>query len=375
MKKKTEDWTVEEPKNKAWKLLNYLRSRVINYLVHKILNTKNKNIHSLSILPSNYVKHINNSNADIVHLHWIQNEMLSIEDISKIKKPIVWTLHDMWAFCGAEHYTNNNRWQKGYNYNNRPTFKIGFDLNKWTWKRKKKSWRNSIQIITPSNWLANCARQSKLMSNWQISVIPYPIKTDIFKPLNKKNVRKQLNLSTNKSIILFNALRGQRDHRKGFDLLVKALNHFKNNQKSKSFELVVVGQSKPKSPLNLSFSINYMGHIYDDLSLNLIYNLADVVIIPSRQDNLPLVALEAQACGIPVVSFNVGGLSDIIDHKKTGFLAKAFDTKDLANGIKFFLDQRESKILRKRIRKKMLEQYSFSTVAEKYKLIYKKILK
>ena len=115
---------------------------------------KTNNLISLpAILPSSWIKKINESTADIVNLHWTQHEMLSISDISKINKPVVWTLHDMWGFCGAEHISWDDRWEKGYNKNNRPTHESGFDLNKWTWKRKIKYWKKPIQIITPSNWL------------------------------------------------------------------------------------------------------------------------------------------------------------------------------------------------------------------------------
>ena len=109
----------------------------MRYVVRILLETKNKIVHSISIMPSTWVRHINNSDADIIHLHWTQNETISIKDLSKIKKPIVWTPQDMWAFCGAEHYTTDKRWSEGYSSSNRPDYESGFDLNRWTWQRKK----------------------------------------------------------------------------------------------------------------------------------------------------------------------------------------------------------------------------------------------
>ena len=108
--------------------------------------------------------------------------MLSIADIGKIKKPIVWTLHDMWAFCGAEHYSQVDRWRSGYNKKNRPTYESGFDINRWTWLRKLNHWHKPIHIVSPSNWLANCVRESKLMNNWPVSVVPNLLNTDNWKP-------------------------------------------------------------------------------------------------------------------------------------------------------------------------------------------------
>jgi glycosyltransferase involved in cell wall biosynthesis len=373
--KESDDWTVEDLNSKIGKVLNKLRRRVINYSLIKMLKTKNKIIHSPSVLPSNWVKHINNSDSDIVHLHWIQNEMLSIKDISKIKKPIVWTLHDMWAFCGAEHYTNDNRWREGYYPNNRPNYESGFDLNRWTWNRKKKYWNKPIQIVTPSTWLAKCVNKSALMKSWPVSVIANPIDTDQWTPMNKKNARQLFDLSPDANLILFGAAGGGKDPRKGYDLLLSALKYLKADNKIKKIELVVFGQSKPKSQLDLGFPVHFSGHLYDDLSLSALYSAADVMVVPSRQDNLPNTAVEAQACGTPVVSFDIGGLPDIIQHQKTGYLAKAFDTRDLANGITWVLEQNGSNKLGNNAREQALEKFSEKKIAEDFVSIYKKLCK
>jgi glycosyltransferase involved in cell wall biosynthesis len=373
--KESDDWTVEDLNSKIGKVLNKLRRRVINYSLIKMLKTKNKIIHSPSVLPSNWVKHINNSDSDIVHLHWIQNEMLSIKDISKIKKPIVWTLHDMWAFCGAEHYTNDNRWREGYYPNNRPNYESGFDLNRWTWNRKKKYWNKPIQIVTPSTWLAKCVKESALMKSWPVSAIAYPIDTDQWTPMNKKNARQLFDLSPDANLILFGAAGGGKDPRKGYDLLLSALKYLKADNKIKKIELVVFGQSKPKSQLDLGFPVHFSGHLYDDLSLSALYSAADVMVVPSRQDNLPNTAVEAQACGTPVVSFDIGGLPDIIQHQKTGYLAKAFDTRDLANGITWVLEQNGSNKLGNNAREQALEKFSEKKIAEDFVSIYKKLCK
>jgi glycosyltransferase involved in cell wall biosynthesis len=363
----------KKPYDKIEKKLRKLR-RYITWPLLKTIKTTIPIHHSISLLPSNWVKRINESDADIVNLHWIQREMLSIEDISKIKKPIVWTLHDMWAFCGAEHYTNDNRWREGYNFNNRPSYESGFDLNKWTWRRKQKYWKNPIQIITPSLWLANCARESKLMSNWPVSVVANPLNTEVFKPMDKKIALKKLNLPNNVPLILFGALGGDKDHRKGFDLLIKALEHLKNEIKVEDMEIVVLGQSKPKSSPNLGFPIHYMGCLNDDISLRLVYSSVDAMVIPSRQDNLPNMGVEAQACGIPVIAFNIGGLPDIVEHKKTGYLAEPFNTEDLANGIMFIIDQSKTKQLANNARERAIKKFSEKRISEAYLKIYEKLL-
>ena len=372
--KKSNDCTVENFNNKIGEILNKLRLRIIHHFFVKMLNTKNKIIHSPSVLHSSWVKYINNSDADIIHLHWIQNEMMSIKDISKIKKPIIWTLHDMWAFCGAEHFTDEERWREGYYINNRPNYESGFDLNRWTWNRKKKYWKNPIQIATPSTWLAKCVKESALMKSWPISAIPNPINTDQWKPVEKKNARQFFNLSQDAKLILFGASGGGENPRKGYDLLLSALECIRVEKKIKNFELVVFGQSKPKSPQSYGFPIHYLGHIDNDLSLRSLYSAVDTMVIPSRLDNLPNTAVEAQACGTPVVSFDIGGLPDIVDHRINGYLAKPFDISNLAQGIDWVLNAENYSQLCKNARDKALKEFDHEVVAKKYINLYKKNL-
>lgn len=369
----SDDWTIKDPVSKLEKLFNELKPRLVNKFSNYILKIDNKTIHSPSFLPSAWVKRINESDADIVNLHWIQNEMLSIKDISKINKPIVWTLHDMWAFCGSEHYTDDFRWRTGYT-NNRPNGEIGFDLNYWAWRRKQKYWKKPMKIITPSKWLSRCVSESNLMSRCSVTTIANPINIESFKPTNKKIARNQLNLPIEKELILFSAPGGEKDTRKGFDLLLSALKRLKVSNQHNNLELVVIGQSRPKLVSDNNFPIHYMGRLHDDISLCLVYNSVDAIIIPSRQDNLPNTGVEAQACGVPIVSFNVGGLSDIIGHKKTGYLAKAFDISDLANGISWVLVNSINMNLRDNARKNSVLKFSETKVAEKYIEIYRELL-
>ena len=372
---RSNDHTVEGPNNKIEKVLNELRPRLINHTLIKMLKTENKIIHSPSVFPSKNIRYINNSNVDIVHLHWIQNEMLSISDISKIKKPIVWTLHDMWAFCGAEHYTNDNRWREGYEKDNRPNYESGFDLNLWTWKRKKKHWKTAIQIVTPSKWLSNCVSESNIMNSWPVSAIPNPIDTFYWKPLDKNSSREKLNLPKGVQLILFGALGADEDPRKGYNLLLSALEYLNNYSTNKNFELVIFGHNKIKSKMNFNFPVHYMGRLNDDSSLRILYSSADVMVIPSRQDNLPNTGVEALACGTPIVSFDVGGLSDIIDHKKTGYLAKPFDIKDMANGISWILNKDQSSQLTQCSREQAILKFSEDKIAKRYINIYENLLK
>ena len=300
--------------------------------------------------------------------------MLSIADIGKIKKPIVWTLHDMWAFCGAEHYSQVDRWRSGYNKKNRPTYESGFDINRWTWLRKLNHWHKPIHIVSPSNWLANCVRESKLMNNWPVSVVPNLLNTDNWKPKDKNLARNTLNLPLNIPLIIFGTLGANNSYHKGYDLLMKTLNDIKDDEHLKNMELVVFGKNTSKPFPKMKFPIHYIGHL-DDASLINLYSAADATIVPSRQEAFCQTASESHACGTPVVAFNIGGLMDIVEHHKTGYLAKAFDTEDFAKGIAWVLDAKNKKLLDKQSRVSAVEKFSQQVVIEQYHTVYEKSYK
>lgn len=366
------DWTVQSDKTKLAKGLARLRPQ-LGSLPRQWLRTDNPILHSPAIIPSTWSGRLNCTDADVLHLHWVNGEMLSIPDITKLGKPVVWTLHDMWAFCGAEHYTEEFRWCQGYWKDNRPSYESGFDLNRWTWNRKRKYWQKPLQIVTPSQWLADCVTKSALMADWPVRVVPYAIDTDIWQPFDQNLARKLLHLPLDVPLLLFGAVGGSRDPRKGFDLLQAALNHLRGQMPG--LQLVVFGQLAPKEPIDLGFPIHYMGHLHDELSLRILYSAADVMTIPSRQDNLPNTGLEAHACGTPVIAFNTCGLPDIVEHLKTGYLAKAFDTNDLAHGIQWLLSDRSRLMtLGLAARQRALDKWSVKVVADAYQNVYDYVL-
>jgi glycosyltransferase involved in cell wall biosynthesis len=292
--------------------------------------------------------------ADLVHLHWLGNATLSIEEIGRLTMPLVWTLHDQWAFCGAEHYTtppgpdeansSDRRYTDGYSPASRPNHEAGPDHNRRTWIRKQRAWTRPMQIVCPSNWMANCARRSALMTRWPITVIPNSIDLDTWSPVNQNQARALLRLPQDRPLILFGAVGGAADPRKGADLLLEALQRLRLQAAGtplQQVELVVFGQSRPPLPLAVGFPIHYFGRLHDDISLRLLYASADLFVIPSRQDNLPNTGLEAHACGTPVVAFRTGGLVDIVADRVTGALAEPFDTTSLANSIAWALQDNQ----------------------------------
>jgi glycosyltransferase involved in cell wall biosynthesis len=379
------DRTVHGPTSKWSKLLGKLRPHLA-VLLSNLLKTTNPVLHSPAIIPSRWASRLNHTDTDVIHMHWVNGEMLSIEEIGKLHKPIVWTLHDMWPFCGAEHYTEDFRWRTGYQIDNRPAYESGFDLNRWVWQRKRKHWKHPLHIVTPSQWLKRCARESLLMRDWPVTVIPNGLDTDEWQPVNQRLARRLLQLPTDVPLLLFGAIDGTHDPRKGFDLLLAALNHLRDEVPG--LELMVFGQSPHKPPPELNFPVHYTGYLHDNISLRLLYSASDAMVIPSRQDNLPNTGVEAHACGTPVVAFNIGGLSDIVTHRKTGYLAKALDTEDLAAGIRWVIQEQKTPRtvnhqkngldglpwLSANARKKALEYFSYSVVAQKYIELYREVI-
>jgi glycosyltransferase involved in cell wall biosynthesis len=362
------DYSVVGPSGKLVKVTTLLRP-YIGALFNRLFSRLSPIEYSSAVTPSIWPGKINAADFDLVHLHWVNSEMLSIVDIGRIQKPIVWTLHDMWAFCGAEHYAEDFRWRDGYLPSNRPAHESGFDLNRWTWQRKLKAWKKPINIVTPSRWLAECVCQSQLMRDWPVSVIPNAIDTDIWQPVDKTLARQLLWLPADVPLLLFGAIGGANDPRKGFDLLRMALKHL--NGQLNGLQLVVFGQLPPKISEDLGFPVHYMGHLHDDLSLRTLYSAADVMVIPSRQDNLPNTGVEALSCGTSVVAFEVCGLPDIVTHQKTGYLAKAFDAEDLAQGIMWLLsDNQRLRDLGVNARKDAVDRFSYPVVAAAYRRVY-----
>lgn len=310
--------------------------------------------HSIAWPSTGLGRELNRNGSDLIHLHWLGDQMISIEEIGCLKQPLVWTLHDQWAFCGAEHYTcppqpgesasNDERFANGYSQTSRPSHESGPDLNRRTWLRKRRSWLKRFPIVCPSIWLAECARRSSLMRDWPITVIPYPIDLNTWAPCDQIQARQLLGLPCDRPLVLFGADSGTSDTRKGSDLLLAALQILHNEvcgTRLQDLELMVFGQTRPvRSPVT-GFPIRYCGCLHDDLSLRLLYAAADVFVIPSRQDNLPNTGLEAHACGTPVVAFATGGLVDIVDHHVTGALADPFDPLSLAKEIHWVLDDQQ----------------------------------
>jgi glycosyltransferase involved in cell wall biosynthesis len=334
---------------------------------------KSQDLFSIASIPNtDIVEYINSSDADIVHLHWITNGFFSIKDLSRINKPLLWSLHDMWAFTGGCHYADKceqyiNQCQDcpilQSNEKEDLSFKV-FNIKKNTY-----SYLNNLTIIGLSQWMAECAKKSLLLEKKTIIQLPNCLDTEFFKKENNEITKDYFNLPKDKKLILFGAMNSTSDPRKGYKELTIALQYLE----IKNIAFIVFGNNED-SLQQFNIPTYYLGPISNEEILVKLYSAVDVMIVPSLQECFGQTAIEAMACKIPVVAFNTTGLKDIVDHKINGYLAKCFDSQDLAKGIEWVLTNEEYFNICTNARKKIVTTFSYNAVIPKYINIYKNIL-
>lgn len=313
--------------------------------------------------------------ADVIHLHWVNQGFLSLYDIEKIissGKPVVITMHDQWYFTGVCHYSDKcekykTLCQDCYLMNH----KFFGDIPKKVFEKKQQIYKNArITFVGCSKWMADLAHSSKLAEGHRVVNIPNAIDTELFCPADKAVARKEFNLPEDKQLLLFGCQRIT-DERKGFSLLVDALQIIKKEhpELSNKVEIVVVGGDSDKVADMLSFNIIPVSYVSDPQKMVQLYNAIDIYVTPSLQDNLPNTIVESMACGIPCVGFNVGGIPEMIDHKENGYVAEYKNAQDFADGIIWALSADYSS-LSSNARSKAVKTYSESAVARKYTEIY-----
>ena len=357
----------------AGKLSCRIKRRILHFLFSHS-RTANPIFRSCGIFSAGMADEINNSDVDIVHLHWINQDFLSICDIAKIKKPLVWTLHDSWVVCGTEHYQdiihNDQRWRDGYLKCSFPETSSGIDLDRWIWLWKKHCWKNlKVTFTAPSSWESSILTESALFKGVPCHTIPNCIDTDIFRPEDKNQAKTALGIDNNRKIILFGA-DYQNNPIKGVHFLIEALQKLRDKD---NLLLLCFGHNFDfKQFENTGIPVLNLGSRSGDKNLAEIYQAADVFVCPSIIDNLPNTCVEASACGVPVAAFNIGGIPDIVTHKETGYLAEPYSTDDLAEGIFYCLHN--SNELGSKAREYAAARFNYESVAKQFEALYEKIL-
>lgn len=316
--------------------------------------------------------------ADIIHLHWINQGFLSLKDIRKLietNKPVVWTMHDMWPCTGICHHAREcDNYQTHCQhcfFLKRPAKK---DLSYRIFDKKHVVYQSGkLTFIACSNWLKGRAEKSALFAGHSLFSVPNPIDTSRFRPTDKFRCRKDFNLPIDKQLILFGSMKVS-DKRKGIDYMIKAAEILSENENSKDIELVIFGQSTIDPTVIFPFKVNYVRFLSNEEDMISLYNAVDIYVTPSLEENLPNTIMEAMACGTPCVGFNTGGIPEMIDHKENGYIAEYKSSEDLAAGILYVLNEAGLEKFGVSARKKVTQNYSQDIIAASYVRIYNQLI-
>ena len=315
--------------------------------------------------------------ADIIHLHWINQGMLSLKGIRKIldsNKAVVWTMHDIWPASSICHYSRGCNYFKSHCHDCQllPGGGYDSDLSTIVWSAKKRMLANhNIMFVACSKWLETEAKRSALLIGQSITNIPNPIDTRVFCPCNRREARMASGLPFDKRVILFVSQKVT-DKRKGMEFFIKGLEILveKHPEMRDDTVVAILGGHAEDVAEQLALPSFPMGYVNDERRIVSIYNSADAFVLPSLEDNLPNTIMEAMACGVPCVGFKVGGIPEMIDHQRNGYVAALRNADDLAEGISWVIDPKRHDELSKEAVKKVSMRYSQHSVAMKYIEIY-----
>ncbi len=308
--------------------------------------------------------------ADIIHLHWINQGGLSLRNIQQLQalgKPIVWTMHDMWPFTGICHHAYDcTNYEKECGSCHLLKHPYDRDLSNVVFKAKRKIY-SSIHFVSVSRWLQEKAGNSPLVS--YVVTIPNVLDTATFVLQDKQEARSYHRLPQDKKIILMGAGK-LNDPIKGFHYLREALSYIKNKQE---VCLCLFGNIKraPDFLNDIPVQVVWLHQLSNISDLAKLYAAVDVTVVPSLYETFGQTLSESLACGTPVVSFNNSGQTDIIVHKENGYLAQWKDAHDLANGTEFVLSHDFDKT---KLHEHAVAHYSERVVAEQYIELYKSLL-
>lgn len=382
------------PKNKLYRIADWVAQKVKNKYHHLLWRSYSKTKENVFMSDSRGTRlggALQKLDYDVLHLHWINQRFIKLQDLPK-DKPVVWTLHDSWPFCGVCHYfIDCERYQT--HCGDCPMLHSGKekDLAYRIFEEKMRVYRNlNLHIVTPSHWLGECAKQSALSGRFPVTVIPNCLETDVYRPLSEQEIDERLSVAIEsnpalhvvkraagekaaKPLILYGAMNAATDRIKGFQSLLSALQTL--DKQGFEANLIVFGASESDLPMQFEhISVHFIGYVSDTDLLVTLYNLANVMVVSSLTENLSCAIMESLSCATPVCCFAIGGNGDMVEHQVNGYLAKEKDAEDLAQGIRWCLENNREGALSQAARKKVMENYTVERVGEMYVEVYQSMI-
>ena len=382
------------PQGKLFCMLDWVASKIKNKWQHLLWRPYRKTKENVFMSDSRGTRlggALQKLDYDVLHLHWINQRFIKLRDLPK-DKPIVWTLHDSWPFCGVCHYFIDCERYKTH-CGDCPMLHSGKekDLAYSIFEEKLRTYHDlNLHIVTPSRWLGECAKKSALFGRFPVTVIPNCLETDVYRPLSEQEIDERLSMAIEhnpafhsvkraageraaKPLILYGAMNAATDRIKGFVSLLSALQTL--DKQGFEANMVVFGASESDLPMQFEhINVHFIGYVSDTDLLVTLYNLADVMVVPSLTENLSCAIMESLSCATPVCCFAIGGNSDMVEHKVNGYLAKEQDCDDLAAGICWCLENNQDGVLSKSAREKVMREYTVERVGERYVELYRSIL-
>jgi glycosyltransferase involved in cell wall biosynthesis len=286
---------------------------------------------------------------------------------------VVRTMHDMSFFTGGCHAAGDcERYTERCGACPQLRSTQERDLSRDIWERKEAALRavrpDALHVVAPSTWLAREARRSRLLRDVPVTVIPNALDTEAFAPRDRGWAREVLGIPPAAHVALFVAEPITR-RLKGFAVLAQAL----EGMQAANLVLVSVGSGRP--PVALDVPHINLGQIRQERLMSVVYSAADVLVVPSSQEAFGLTAVEAMACGTPVVAFAVGGLVDTVRPGITGVLAPAHDVAALRDAIRDLLDRPAARTeMAASCRRVAVEEYALPVQARRYRELYGALL-
>jgi glycosyltransferase involved in cell wall biosynthesis len=327
---------------------------------------------SMQVLPRFFVEDILSLKPDIVHLNGVKG-FVPVSGLRKLRRPLVWTIVDMWAFTGGCHYSGVcEKFRTECRGCHFLKSDVAVDLANFVSRRKIKYFDGlNLRVAAISEWLKDCAKSSSILGKFPAELVHYGLDEEIYRPVDKDTAKSVLGLDKTIRYVAFGADGGTKNPRKGFGYTLDAMKILKARG-VKNIGLLVFGEAAPGEPVDCPYPVRYMGMLNDDISMVLTYSSSDAMVVPSTQEGFGQTALEAMSCGTPVVTFSGIGTCDIVSHRDNGYVAKHGSPEDLANGIEWCMNQ-ESGIAAK-CRDVILSEYTLELQARRYEKIYKSLV-